>query len=181
MERANTAQYDARQIANWFIDRAAKDDRELSIMTILKLVYIAHGWHLETTKRPLFANRIEAWRYGPVIPDVYNAFRKQGVTVREQQNLTTNPFARAAGFSNVVGSNDQASIENIEQDSQSLLSQVYDIYGKLSAFQLSDLTHIEGGPWDIAVKAGGYFTRIPDDLIREHYEEKRAKVEETAA
>ncbi|MEY4500467.1 MAG: hypothetical protein RIS52_357, partial [Pseudomonadota bacterium] len=51
--------YDARQIANWFIERAAKDGRALSIMSLLKLAYITHGWNLETRNAPLFNNRIE--------------------------------------------------------------------------------------------------------------------------
>ena len=37
--------YDARQIANWFVRRAAQDGRRLTIMQVLKLVDISHGWH----------------------------------------------------------------------------------------------------------------------------------------
>ncbi|MGA0540298.1 Panacea domain-containing protein, partial [Neotabrizicola sp. VNH66] len=73
--------YDARQVANWFVTSAQREGRTLSIMSLLKLTYIAHGWHLETQNEPLFGNRIEAWQYGPVIPDVYNDFRRQGVAV----------------------------------------------------------------------------------------------------
>ncbi|AVW92216.1 Panacea domain-containing protein [Celeribacter baekdonensis] len=62
--------YDARQIANWFVVRAQREGRTLSIMSLLKLTYIAHGWHLEMQEVPLFSNRIEAWQYGPVIPEV---------------------------------------------------------------------------------------------------------------
>ncbi|HHB81002.1 MAG TPA: DUF4065 domain-containing protein, partial [Aliiroseovarius sp.] len=74
--------YDARSIANWFVTRAERDGRPLSIMHLLKLIYVAHGWYLETRKAPLIFNRIEAWQYGPVIPDVYNAFRPGGIDVR---------------------------------------------------------------------------------------------------
>ena len=55
-----SAPYDARQIANWFVTRAKQDANVLSVTTLLKLCYIAHGWHLELLGGPLFNNRIEA-------------------------------------------------------------------------------------------------------------------------
>lgn len=58
------------------------DGRPLSVMELIKLTYISHGWHLEMYGGPLFHNRIEAWRHGPVIPDVYHAFQSQGLDVR---------------------------------------------------------------------------------------------------
>ena len=71
------APYDAHVIANWFVTRAERDGKVLSITTIIKLCYIAHGWHLEIKGVSLYWNRIEAWRYGPVIPDAYMAFRRK--------------------------------------------------------------------------------------------------------
>ena len=144
--------YDARQITNWFIQRAARDGRQLSIMSLLKLDYIAHGWHLEITGRPLFTNRIEAWQYGPVVPDVYNAFRPQGVT-------TSTPDARFLG--------------KISHYDEQFLEQIYQIYGNMSPFRLSELTHEAGGPWETARKWGGWYAEIPNDLIRSHYILKR--------
>lgn len=146
--------YDARQIANWFVHRAAKDGRKLSIMQLLKLVYIAHGWHLEMRKRPLFSNAIEAWRHGPVIPAVYNAFRGQGIHAEREVD----------GF---------RADEIIDYD-VALLEQIYQLYGGFSPFKLSDMTHEPGGPWDQATKRYGYFAPITDDLIQAHYEAKRA-------
>ncbi|WP_085032293.1 Panacea domain-containing protein [Ensifer aridi] len=146
--------YDARQIANWFVNRAAQDRRTLSIMQLLKLVYISHGWHLEMRRSPLIMNKIEAWKYGPVIPDVYNAFRRQGVT----------PTAPVPALGPQVAPHDAH-----------LLEQIYSGYGKLPAMTLSDLTHEPGGPWDTAIKNGGLFSPITDDLILPHYQQKRAR------
>lgn len=36
-----------------------------------KLLYYAQGWHLAWTGRPLFDEDFEAWRLGPVVPDVW--------------------------------------------------------------------------------------------------------------
>lgn len=144
--------YDARQIANWFIQRSTSDGKALSIMSLLKLVYIAHGWNLEMRNAPLFGNKIEAWQYGPVIRDVYNAFRPQGVNLK-----TIDPSFPQA----------------VEQEAASFLEEIYKIYGNMSAFRLSEITHEAGGPWETATKWGGWYAEIPNELIKSHYVSKR--------
>ena len=144
--------YDARQITNWFIERAASDGRVLSIMSLLKLVYIAHGWNLEMRNEPLFHNKIEAWQYGPVISEVYKTFRPQGI----------GPSLVAPGFERVT-----------DTDDIDFLEEIYNIYGQMPPFQLSEITHQSGGPWEIAKKVGGWYAEIPDDLIKPHYVQKR--------
>jgi uncharacterized phage-associated protein len=144
--------YDARSIANWFLERAQKDGRGLSIMSILKLAYISHGWRLEMQGEPLFGNRIEAWQHGPVIPDVYSAFRPQGIV----PNTTVADYPVPT---------EQADVDFLEQ--------IYKIYGHLSPFHLSELTHVAGGPWETARNWGGWYAEIPNDLIKSHYITKR--------
>ena len=151
--------YDARQIANWFIQRAGLDGKVLSIMSLLKLVYISHGWHLEMHDQPLISNRVEAWRYGPVIPDVYHAFESQGLQVR----------SIVGGFSC-----------ELDERSTVLLEQVYGIYGSMTSSQLSNLTHVFGGPWQIASRIGGSYAEIPDELIKLHYQAKRRDAEKAS-
>ncbi|MFG6620625.1 Panacea domain-containing protein [Sulfitobacter sp. 1A05707] len=144
--------YDARQIANWFIQRSSQDGRSLSIMSLLKLVYIAHGWNLEIRNTPLFENKIEAWQYGPVIRDVYNAFRPQGVNISKT---------------------DPSFPQDVDVNYSNFLEEIYEIYGHLSPFKLSEITHEAGGPWETATKWGGWFAEIPNDLIKSHYVSKR--------
>lgn len=145
--------YDARQIANWFVERARQDSQTLSIMSILKLVYIAHGWHLEMRNSPLIRNKIEAWKHGPVIPDVYNAFRRQGIDIQDVV-----PVSGA----------------EISAYDEHLLEEIYRLYGHLPATRLSEMTHEPGGPWDTATKMWGWFAPIPNELIQPHYVAKRA-------
>jgi len=145
--------YDARQVANWFVRRAAQDGRSLSIMSLLKLTYIAHGWHLEIWKSPLLNNRIEAWQRGPVIPDVYHAFRNQGVQVS-----TPVPLSES----------------DVPDYHQRFFEDIFRLYGHLDAFQLSDMTHEPGSPWESASRRGHYALMF-DDEIRRHYEAKRSE------
>ena len=154
-----SAPYDARQIANWFVARAKQDEIVLGLPTILKLCYIAHGWHLELLDGPLFDNRIEAWRIGPIIPDVHGTFRKQGVNVTKPAKIREKPF---------------------DPKIERFLEKVYSVYGSQSGIMLSGLTLISGGPWDIVKRVGGYYVEIPDDLIKQHYTLKSVKSKEAA-
>ena len=154
-----TAPYDARQIANWFVTRARKDDRTLYMTTLLKLCFIAHGWHLEIHETPLFENRVEAWEYGPVILDVLDAF--------ESQNSNVTKTVRSLGSNNQI----DPAVEN-------LLDQVYRKYGYLSSEQLTSYTNPVGGPSDLAIKVGGVYSKIPPELIRQDYVLKRYRSKE---
>jgi uncharacterized phage-associated protein len=151
--------YDARQIANWFVREGGKHGKYFSIMELLKLVYITHGWHLEIFSTPLFSNRIEAWKFGPVIPDVYSAFRPQGVTVNQPVMIQETPVAPQV---------------------EKLLGEIYNIYGGMQAFKLSEITHEGGGPWDTVSRTKGFFGEIDDRLIRDHYRQKRNDVAEAS-
>ena len=146
--------YDARQIANWFIRRAHRDKRVLSVSAILKLTYISHGQYLAQHDMPLFSNEIQAWKYGPVIMDVYRGFKRQSPEV-------STPLCR---FPDVT---DPTVLE--------LLEQVWVEYGQRTAEELSRLTHVRNGPWELAIKAGGWYARIPSELIKQYYDARAAR------
>jgi uncharacterized phage-associated protein len=67
--------HDARAVANFFLDRADRRGMRLTIMTLLKVIYFAHAWHLVKENKPLVAQPFEAWQYGPVNRVVYEQFK----------------------------------------------------------------------------------------------------------
>lgn len=148
--------YDARQIANWFLIRAQKDNKLFPIVTLLRLCFFAHGWHLEMRKAGLFKNDIEAWGIGPIVPNVYHSFRSQGQT----------PQTPVPGYS-----------FDLPDYDEKILEQIYQIYGHLDSFQLSKLCKSDGGPWDLARRYGGPFSRIYDREIKTHFENLRREAD----
>ena len=66
------------EIANEFIRRAAAEGRALTQMQLQKLVYIAHGWNLAINGDKLTSDDPQAWDYGPVYRDLWNALRSYG-------------------------------------------------------------------------------------------------------
>lgn len=152
--------FDSRAIANRILEIAEAKGIRLTMMQLLKLVYIAHGWWLTHSKgQPLTSDRPQAWQYGPVHPAVYRAFRHFG-----SRHITQKARDPETGF--------EFSAE-IPPDINGLLESVVESYGGFHAYRLSDMTHQPGTPWDRATKQWGNYAPITDDSIKEHFDELR--------
>lgn len=151
--------HDARAVANYFLDKAKKDQSNLTPMHILKLVYIAHGWTLAITGKPLIQDTIYAWEFGPVIGSLYDAFKRFG-------GDPITDYARDVYESKKVHT-------KLTDEEREVVDSVWEVYGHLEAFQLSGLTHTEGTPWHrVWHEEGGKRLRnavIPDDSIKAHF------------
>lgn len=124
-------------------------------MHVIKLVYLCHGWMLGICDRPLIVEPAEAWRYGPVVPTVYHAYKSFG-----GEAIETVPTDRSDAF-------DPEQIE--------LMEAVLDAYKKHTAWALSAITHQPGTPWHQVYQGGrGEGAIIPNKLIRKHY---KARIE----
>jgi uncharacterized phage-associated protein len=140
-------------VANRFLDLAKIDRNPLTPMQLLKLVYIAHGWMLGIYSRPLIDEKVQAWQYGPVIPDLYAHVRKyRGATITDKINTS------------FFGGDRQ-----LDADEQSIVDQVYEAYKGYSGPQLSRMTHADGTPWHLTYERGSFGKVIPVDLIEDHY------------
>ena len=64
----------------------------------------------------------------------------------------------------------ELSAEIRSHDAKNLIYKVTEVYGVLSAFQLSDITHREGTPWSQVYTDGARDTVIPNLIIKNHYE-----------
>jgi len=112
-------------IANYFIKKANERGESISNLKVQKLLYFAQGWKLAFSGTPLFRDRIEAWRLGPVVPDVYHVFKVFG-----KNSIPTSPNHFP-----------------VEEQDIPLLDEIYRVYGHISAEGLVKLAHDPGTPW----------------------------------
>ena len=62
--------HDSVAVANQFILIANKHGNPIRSATKLsKLIYIAHGYYLALRGKSLIKDGIEAWAYGPIVPE----------------------------------------------------------------------------------------------------------------
>ena len=69
--------YSVQDIAKWILTRnrlevQTEDGDYISNLKLQKLLYYSQGCFLALRDEPLFDSPIEAWTYGPVVPEVYN-------------------------------------------------------------------------------------------------------------
>lgn len=119
----------ALDVANFFIELANDDpDEGMTNLRVNKLVYFAQGWSYARLGRPLFDDEIQAWDYGPVVPEVYNTFKACG---RERIHAASGKF----------------SAEIFTAEETELLLDVAREYGQYATSHLVSITHCQGSPW----------------------------------
>ncbi|MGA9117615.1 MAG: type II toxin-antitoxin system antitoxin SocA domain-containing protein [Bacteroidota bacterium] len=137
--------YPMKAIANFFIDRAMKEGAEMSPMKIQKLLYFAYGIYHVKTGEPLFSDRFEVWKYGPVISELYHLLKGYG---SDQIDRLLPDFDMAT--MRVV----TPTIPREEKELLVFLTEFWEVYRGYSPIRLSNATHLPGTPWDEANRAG---------------------------
>jgi uncharacterized phage-associated protein len=67
----------AQEVAKYIIKSIPVDNLKLQ-----KLLYYSQGTHLVLNDgKPLFPENVEAWDYGPVVPEVYREYRSFGFDI----------------------------------------------------------------------------------------------------
>src|SRR5207253_583488 len=99
----------------------------MTTMKLQKLVYYCQVWHLARHGESLFPDDVQAWREGPVVPEIYTRHRKQYMVLDWRWG---DPDA-------------------ISGTAAQILDWVASTYGPFSAERLSRMTHNEA-PWRIA-------------------------------
>jgi len=118
----------ARDVALFFACKADEEAGDnITNLKIQKLLYYAQGAHLAIHGVSLFQEKIEAWTHGPVVPDVYHELKKFGSTSIQVDGMCD-------------------AFDRLNEKEQSVVNEVYDVYGQYSAWKLRDMTHQEP-PW----------------------------------
>lgn len=127
----STTKISAISVAEYFIDKANRENKPITNKKLQKLLYYSQVWSLVLNEEKLFSERIEAWVHGPAIPIVYRKFR----------GFEFNPIQLDTSGMSFVFSEKQ----------WELLENIWSVYGKYDAEYLEALSHSEL-PWQEARK-----------------------------
>lgn len=106
-------------------DGPASEPDCLTPLRLQKLLYYVQGWSLAVNGRPMFNDPIQAWKYGPVVRSVYDAFKGYG--------------------SGAIPAN-AGSSDGLSEEQRSLIDRVWEAYKPYSAIALANISHDEE-PW----------------------------------
>ena len=138
--------YDVQDVTEYVITYSEEKDYGISNLKLQKILYLVQAYFLMQTKKPCFSEEIEAWNFGPVIPDVYRRYKQFGSTdiqIRHQSLEETQK-----GF----GKEDRKRIE-----------EVVDRFADFSAADLTILTQNQM-PWIEAFGSSKKIIRCEDIL-----------------
>ena len=153
----------AIDVADWFIVKANEPmfihecvchcskqheaPESISHIKLQRLLYFSQAAHLSLYNQALFEDKIEAWRSGPVIPNVYQTFKSHG----------SNPLEKPQS---------QHYKTVIDEDTEYFLEQMWEIFGKFSGIYLVAIIH-EHTPWQTAYKSQN--RAITTAVIKKYY------------
>lgn len=137
--------YQAIDIAKYIITSCNNKDLPVSNLKLQKMLYYAWIDYYKATGTHLFDNEICAWKFGPVVPDVYYEFCSfAGNAITREYNVA------------------------LDVSDQKILDDTISKYIDMPVYTLVAQTHKEGGPWDtIFANGAGASNPIPFSLIAE--------------
>lgn len=106
--------------------------RAITPLKLQKLLYYCQGWYMAFNQgKALFDEELMAWKHGPVVPEIYQEYKKYGY-------LTIQPES----FEN----KDETGKRIFSERQFEVLNAVWNAYGEYDGKYLEELTHQEE-PW----------------------------------
>lgn len=121
-------------------------------LQLQKLLYYVYSDFLLKTGKRLFKEPIVAYKYGPVVEDVFSRYRVHGSSLIDYQEdatfkLRADETALTPSFMKILSAEDGLEVvKSVKETVQK--------YGDFTAFELVDKTHKSGGPWDRVYEKG---------------------------
>lgn len=147
--------YSALSVARYVIDYCNSCGMGISNLKLQKILYFIQAEFLTSTPdhSPCFLDQIEAWDFGPVVPNVYHQYKIYGGSIiPSSKNDPLLPF-----------------YDNIHQEHKSLINNIVRATANYSASQLVEITHNQA-PWVNAYRRG-HNNGISNEAIRAFFED----------
>ena len=143
--------YNLSYVTNTILKRARDEGIAVSPMKIQKLLYFLYKDFLQKCNRAMFAERFEPWPYGPVISEIYYAFRNYGD--RPIKTYCMDAAGEMRYYEAISGS----SIHDC-------LRRIWARYAHKTGIELSKITHARESAWYKAASQAMQY--ISDDDIK---------------
>lgn len=137
--------YKAMDLANYIVDKCIKDNVPITNLQLQRILYFVQKDFLKRGS-PAFSDYIEAWEFGPVVPNVYFYF---------------------CGFGAMPISISRDSVPNLTSD-KNIIDNIVEAKRDLDSWVTAKETNKITGAWSKVFNDGkGSQHIIPVDLIKE--------------
>ncbi len=146
--------YSVLDVCRYMISYCNVKDYPLSNLKLQKLLYFIQAYFLSVYGRPCFQESIEAWDFGPVVPEAYYEYKKYGAN--SIPYVFYDPFDGAE--------------DKINEEDKSSINRVLDVMANYSATALVSLTHSQD-PWKNVYDPYHRHIKISNESIREYFKQ----------
>ncbi|WP_165304961.1 Panacea domain-containing protein [Pedobacter sp. SYP-B3415] len=129
-------------------------------MKLQKMVYFAHGYTLAVHDTPLIFEAVQAWKFGPVIPAIYNEYKYYG----SDPIINTDWVDEDESCSGAPGQESP-----LAAPAREAIDYTWQATSHRSATQLSSWSHKEGSPWQQVYNEYDNGIEIPNELIKTYF------------
>ena len=155
--------YKAVDVAKFFVNKGIEDQNPVTQMKLQKLVFFAHGLYYAYTegKEKLIEEPIEAWKFGPVIPVLYEKYKYFGA----------DPITPENDVLNFIGKSLDTSETTFDRKAKELLEETWEQLKYKSAIELSNWTHQENSAWHKVYRSYDTAIQLRDEDILEDFKQ----------
>lgn len=146
--------YPASVIADVFVQRGISEGRFVTQMKLQKMVFFAHGYHLARFGEPLIHEKFQAWKFGPVVPSIYQEYKLYGSRpITDTTLLSYNPH-----------------FVTLDEHAKEAIDYTWGVTKHLTAEVLSNWTHQANSPWSEVYNPSDWAIPIRDERIKCYFE-----------
>jgi len=140
-----SGRYRANDVACYLIHKAIDNGHPISNLQLQKILYYLQVFFLQKKRYALFSDETEAWRFGPVVRDVYEKY---------------------SGF----GASDLTDMDPYEvefsQEEKNIINKILEDKSRMYPWKLVADTHEKGKAWDLVYQGGiGNKEKIPKEML----------------
>lgn len=140
--------YNAIAVANHIIKYEHSKDRLISNLKLQKLLYFVQAQFFIEYGKPCFGNKIEAWSFGPVVPDVYHTYKIYGSL-------------------DITKLEDGINIDDISDEHKETINSVSETFSDTPVYEMVDITHHQT-PW-MRAKRNQFSNEITNESIQQFF------------
>ena len=139
--------YRALDVAEEIIAYSLKIKNPITHLKLQKLLYFVQAKFLLETPHPCFSDKIEAWAFGPVVPNVYKKYKKYSRSTLK----TSNNYTRVISLSDLK-----------------MIEEMVEIFKDWTPMAMVSLTHRQS-PWKDAWDKYGENAEITPEAIKDFF------------
>lgn len=143
--------YSALSIADHIVAYHTGKEWTITNLRLQKLLYFIQAYFLTFLNRECFTEEMEAWKYGPVVPEVYEEYKCYG-----NSNI---PYTGSSGN------------QRICREDIIVIDELLDHFSEYTANELVEITHNQD-PWLMHYRPNRNAV-IPKKSIKEYFEKQK--------